>query len=66
MPHPTTAFSTARKGLASILAGWLAALLFESTGSWNYVFYGSAALAFLRIRGHRTKKNAFSEEAKTS
>jgi MFS transporter, OFA family, oxalate/formate antiporter len=33
------------KGLASILAGGLAAELFESTGSWNYVFYGSAALA---------------------
>jgi MFS transporter, OFA family, oxalate/formate antiporter len=33
------------KGLASILAGWLAALLFESSGSWNYVFYGSAVLA---------------------
>jgi MFS transporter, OFA family, oxalate/formate antiporter len=35
------------KGLASILAGGLAAELFESTGSWNYVFYGSAALALL-------------------
>jgi MFS family permease len=34
------------KGLASVLAGWLAALLFESSGSWNYVFYGSAVLAF--------------------
>jgi OFA family oxalate/formate antiporter-like MFS transporter len=35
------------KGVASIVAGWLAALLFESSGSWNFVFYGSAALAFL-------------------
>src|SRR5258708_13502000 len=34
------------KGVASILAGWLAALLFESSGSWNFVFYGSPVLAF--------------------
>ncbi|MCC6341359.1 MAG: oxalate/formate MFS antiporter [Bryobacterales bacterium] len=33
------------KGLSSILAGGLAAALFEKTGSWNYAFYGSAALA---------------------
>jgi MFS family permease len=33
------------KGLASILAGGLAARLFERTGSWNYAFYGSAVLA---------------------
>jgi OFA family oxalate/formate antiporter-like MFS transporter len=33
------------KGLASILAGGLAAQLFERTGSWNYAFYGSGALA---------------------
>ena len=33
------------KGLASILAGGLAAQLFEKTGSWNYAFYGSGALA---------------------
>lgn len=33
------------KGLASVLGGGIAALLFESTGTWNYVFYGSAALA---------------------
>lgn len=35
------------KGLASILAGGLAAQLFENTGSWNFVFYGSAALALI-------------------
>jgi MFS transporter, OFA family, oxalate/formate antiporter len=35
------------KGLASILAGGLAALLFEASGSWNFVFYGSSALAFV-------------------
>src|ERR1019366_104902 len=39
------------KGMASILAGWLAALLFESSGSWNYVFYGSAVLALLAAIG---------------
>jgi OFA family oxalate/formate antiporter-like MFS transporter len=33
------------KGITSILAGGLAATLFERTGSWNYAFYGSAALA---------------------
>jgi len=33
------------KGVASILAGGLAAQLFEKTGSWNAAFYGSAALA---------------------
>jgi len=33
------------KGLSSILAGGLAAALFEKTGTWNYAFYGSAALA---------------------
>ncbi len=33
------------KGIASIVGGGLAAMLFEKTGSWNAVFYGSAALA---------------------
>jgi OFA family oxalate/formate antiporter-like MFS transporter len=33
------------KGLSSILAGGLAAQLFEKTGTWDYAFYGSAALA---------------------
>ena len=35
------------KGMSAILAGGLAAELFEHTGSWTVVFYGSAALAFL-------------------
>jgi OFA family oxalate/formate antiporter-like MFS transporter len=39
------------KGVASIFAGWLAALLFEGSGSWNYVFYGSAVLAFCAAAG---------------
>jgi OFA family oxalate/formate antiporter-like MFS transporter len=41
------AFIYSSKGVASILAGGLAALLFEKTGSWRFVFYGSATLAFI-------------------
>jgi OFA family oxalate/formate antiporter-like MFS transporter len=41
------AFLYSSKGVASILAGGLAAQLFEKTGSWAIVFYGSATLAFL-------------------
>jgi hypothetical protein len=33
------------KGLASILAGGMAAQLFEKTGTWNFAFYGASALA---------------------
>jgi OFA family oxalate/formate antiporter-like MFS transporter len=40
-------FIYSSKGVASILAGGLAALLFERTGSWTVVFYGSAVLAFI-------------------
>ena len=35
------------KGVSAIMAGWLAARIFEKSGSWTVVFYGSAALAFL-------------------
>jgi OFA family oxalate/formate antiporter-like MFS transporter len=35
------------KGVASILGAWGAAELFEVTGTWTVVFYGSAALAFV-------------------
>jgi len=38
-------FLYSTKGLASILAGGLAATLFERTGTWDYGFYSSAALA---------------------
>jgi OFA family oxalate/formate antiporter-like MFS transporter len=41
------AFLYSSKGVASILAGGLAALLFEKMGSWTFVFYGSATLAFI-------------------
>jgi OFA family oxalate/formate antiporter-like MFS transporter len=33
------------KGLASVLAGGIAAQIFEKTGTWNYVYYGGAVLA---------------------
>jgi len=35
------------KGVASIIAGGLAALLFEKFGSWSAAFYGSAVLALV-------------------
>jgi len=38
-------FMYSTKGVASIIGGGIAALLFERTGSWNAVFYGSAVLA---------------------
>ena len=40
-------FLYSAKGFASLLGGGLAATLFEKTRSWNYAFYGSAALALL-------------------
>ena len=40
-------FLYSTKGLASILAGGLAAQLFEGTGSWDYAFYASSGLALI-------------------
>jgi OFA family oxalate/formate antiporter-like MFS transporter len=40
-------FLYSTKGLASVMAGGLAATLFEKTGTWNYAFYGSAGLTLL-------------------
>jgi OFA family oxalate/formate antiporter-like MFS transporter len=40
-------FLYSTKGLAAIVGGGLAAMLFERTGSWSVVFYGSAILAFV-------------------
>jgi hypothetical protein len=34
-----------------VLAGGVAATLFEKTGTWNYAFYGSAALALCASAG---------------
>jgi OFA family oxalate/formate antiporter-like MFS transporter len=35
------------KGVSSIIAGGIAATLFEKFGSWTACFYGSAALALI-------------------
>ena len=35
------------KGTASIMGGWVAALLYERTGSWAMGFYGSAVMALV-------------------
>jgi OFA family oxalate/formate antiporter-like MFS transporter len=40
-------FLYSTKGLASVMAGGLAAELFEKTSTWNYAFYGSAGLTLL-------------------
>jgi OFA family oxalate/formate antiporter-like MFS transporter len=40
-------FLYSAKGFASILGGGIAATLFEKTGTWNYAFFGSAALALV-------------------
>jgi OFA family oxalate/formate antiporter-like MFS transporter len=39
------------KGVASILAGYVAALLFDRFGSWDAVFIGSAILALISAGG---------------
>jgi OFA family oxalate/formate antiporter-like MFS transporter len=38
-------FLYSAKGFASLLGSGIAATLFEKTGTWNYAFFGSAALA---------------------
>jgi OFA family oxalate/formate antiporter-like MFS transporter len=40
-------FLYSAKGFASLLGGGLGAMLFESTGTWDYAFFASAALALL-------------------
>src|SRR5207244_6148969 len=40
-------FMYSAKGVASILGGYVAALLFERFGTWTACFYGSAALAIV-------------------
>jgi OFA family oxalate/formate antiporter-like MFS transporter len=44
-------FLYSTKGVASILAGGIAAQIFERTGTWNYAFYGSAVLALCAALG---------------
>src|SRR5215472_9631687 len=40
-------FLYSAKGVASFVGGGIAATLFEKTGTWNYAFFGSGALALL-------------------
>ena len=40
-------FLYSTKGVASIMAGGLAAQLFEKTGTWNYAFYASAGVTVI-------------------
>jgi MFS transporter, OFA family, oxalate/formate antiporter len=40
-------FLYSAKGFAALLGGGIAASLFEATGTWDYAFYGSAALALV-------------------
>jgi OFA family oxalate/formate antiporter-like MFS transporter len=40
-------FLYSAKGFAALMGGGIAATLFEATGTWNYAFYGSAALALI-------------------
>lgn len=35
------------KGVASIIGGWVGALLFEQSGGWAIAFYGSAVMALI-------------------
>jgi OFA family oxalate/formate antiporter-like MFS transporter len=35
------------KGVASIIGGWVGALLFERSGNWTMAFYGSAVMALI-------------------
>ena len=35
------------KGVASIIGGWVGALLYEQSGSWAMGFYGSAVMALV-------------------
>lgn len=47
MRHATSNYAMlyTAKGIASLLGGWLGALLFERSQNWTAAFYGSAAMA---------------------
>jgi OFA family oxalate/formate antiporter-like MFS transporter len=47
--HATSNYSVlyTAKGVASIIGGWFAALLYEQFGNWSICFYGSATMALL-------------------
>ncbi len=40
-------FLYSTKGVAAIVGGYLAPILFEKTGSWSVVFYGGAVMTFV-------------------
>ena len=44
-------FMYSTKGVASIIGGGIAAIIYERTGSWAAVFYGSAVLALIAALG---------------
>lgn len=44
-------FLYSAKGVASLIGSGIAATLFEATGTWNYAFYGSAAMAMAAALG---------------
>ena len=43
----TTRVLYTAKGVASIIGGWVGALLYEQSGSWSVGFYGSAVMALV-------------------
>jgi OFA family oxalate/formate antiporter-like MFS transporter len=47
--HATSNYSVlyTAKGVASIIGGWVAALLYEQFGTWSICFYGSAVMAIV-------------------
>ena len=47
--HATSNYAVlySAKGTAAIMGGWVAAKIFESTGSWSTGFYGSALMALV-------------------
>ncbi len=47
--HATSNYAVlySAKGTAAIMGGWVAARIFESTGSWSTGFYGSAIMALV-------------------
>ena len=47
MPRRTTRVLYTAKGVAAIIGGWFAALLYERSGSWAMGFYGSAVMALV-------------------
>jgi OFA family oxalate/formate antiporter-like MFS transporter len=55
------------KGVASILGGWVGALIYERSGSWSTGFYGSAVMAlvaaFLAFTLYASRQRAMAAQA---